>query len=148
MPGSTKSLHQTALAIAAQALHAVMRTVLLSLFNLVELITIAGLSWCALAAISWPMLRRHAGTYFIFQVCTGFGVAIYIVSHAAHLLRFGFLSVLAIQLGLILVASLVGLALFLFFRAEDAAGWSWRGFFFAYVLPLMTVASSPRPRSS
>jgi hypothetical protein len=46
----------------------------------------------------------------------------------------------AIKLGLILLACLLGLAQFRFFRAKNVADWRWKGFFVAYLSPIITVA--------
>jgi hypothetical protein len=96
------------------------------------------------AGIRWGVVRYYGGNALIFNVLVAFAVSILVVANASSMLAaLAFIplwSMYAVRAGLFFLACIVGIGLFALCRAENAAEWTWKGFFISYVSPLITVA--------
>jgi hypothetical protein len=90
--------------------------------------------------VSWPRIRANRGTRIIYHVCTAFVVALSVFKIAGHLLRllveFQEWHFLATEVGIVVVACVVGLILY----QMHGRRWTWTGVFRAYVTPILSVS--------
>lgn len=129
--------------VALQAAHAFHQ---LPWVDKMQALLLLGVSWGSVQIatyVSWPMVRRHAGSRLIFRVCSAFVLTMLVFTHAAPLLRHIYelhiLHELAIQIGLFLTACIVGVVLYAF--RERKTKWTWMGFWKVYACPIMAASS-------